>query len=56
MFSVISSGHADFADICFLVAAILFLIGGVLAYSAKAVWATLVAAGLCVLSVGWLVL
>lgn len=52
----ISSGNTGFADIMFLVAFILFLIAGVVAYMAKALWATVVCVGLAAISLGWLVL
>lgn len=53
----IESGNTDLADILFLVAVVLFVIGAVLAWTqAKAVWATLVSAGLASVSLGWLVL
>ncbi len=44
------------ADILFLIAAVLFGIGAVIAYSVKTFYATLIAAGLCLVSIGWLVL
>lgn len=52
----ISQGHTGFADIMFLVALILFLIGGVLAFQAKALWAAVVSLGLAAVALGWLVL
>lgn len=52
----ISSGNTGFADIMFLVALILFLIAGAVAYQAQALWATVVCIGLAALSLGWLVL
>jgi uncharacterized membrane protein YeiB len=51
----ISHGHFTFADICFLVALIVFAIAAFLAYGAKTLWATLVAAGLVAVSLGFLV-
>lgn len=59
MFAVddgVVSGNLTFADIMFLVAMIVFLVGAFLAYGAKALWATLVALGLAALSLGWFVL
>ena len=50
------NGKANLADICFLIAVILFAIGAVIAYSVKTFYATLIAAGLCAVSLGWLVL
>ena len=50
------SGNLTFADIMFLVAFIVFLVGGFLAYGAKALWATLIAIGLAAVSLGWFVL
>lgn len=52
----IESGNTDLADILFLVAVVLFVIGAVLAFQAKAVWATLVAAGLAATALALLVL
>lgn len=50
------SGNLTFADIMFLVAMIVFLVGAFLAYGSKAMWATLVAIGLAAVSLGWFVL
>lgn len=52
----ISSGNTGFADVMFLVALIVFLVGGFLAYQAKALWATVVSIGLAAVSLAWLVL
>ena len=54
----IASGNTGFADVCFLVALILFLIGAFVAWSVqpRALWATVVAVGLAAVSLGWLVL
>lgn len=52
----IASGNFNLADICFLVALIVFLVGAFLAYGAKALWATLVAIGLAAVSLGWFLL
>lgn len=52
----IFSGKLTLADIFFLIAAILFGIGGFIAYQTKTLWATLVSFGLCLVSLGWLVL
>jgi hypothetical protein len=49
-------GHFDLADLMFLIAAILFGIGAVIAYSVKTFYATLIAAGLCLTAIGWFVL
>ena len=56
MLADIESGNADLADILFLVAVVLFVVGGVVAFQAKAIWATLVAAGLACTALAWLVL
>jgi len=56
MIADIESANTDLADILFLVAVVLFLVGAVLAYTSKAVWAVLVSAGLAAVSLGWLVL
>jgi len=52
----IFSGKLDLADLFFLIAVILFGIGAVIAYSVKTFYATLIAAGLCFVALGWLVL
>ena len=54
----IVSGNFDFADIMFLVAFILFILGAVVAWAIqpRAIWATLVAVGLACVSLGWFVL
>jgi hypothetical protein len=52
----IVSGNLNAADICFLVAFIVFLIAAFLAYGVKTLWATLVAAGLAAVSLGFLLL
>jgi hypothetical protein len=52
----IFNGNLNLADIAFLVAVILFLVGAFLAYGAKALWATLVSVGLAAVAFGWLVL
>jgi hypothetical protein len=52
----ISQGNSGFADVMFLVAMILFLIAGFIAYTAKALWATVMCIGLAAVSLGWLVL
>ena len=56
MIADIASGKTGFADIMFLVALIVFLLAGFIAYEAKTFYATLMALGLAVLSLGWLVL
>ena len=56
MFSTIASGHGDAADILFLIAAIVFVVGGIVAYSERSIWPTLVTAGLALVSVAWLLL
>lgn len=56
----IASGNTDWADICFLIAVILFVIGAVVAYrpvvNERPLWATMVALGLAFVSLGWLLL
>lgn len=52
----IASGNANAADIFFLIAAILFGIGAIIAYSVKTFYATLIAAGLCMTAIAWLLL
>ena len=51
----IAQGNTGFADVMYLVAFILFLIGAFLAYTAKALWATVMSLGLAAISLGWLV-
>jgi hypothetical protein len=49
----IASGNVDAADIMYLIATILFVIGGAVAWGmAKALWATLVALGLAFVAFG----
>jgi hypothetical protein len=52
----ISHGHLTAADICFLVALIVFGIAAFLAYGTKTLWATLIATGLAVSALGFLLL
>lgn len=52
----IAHDKTGFADVMFLVALILFLIAGFVAYTAKALWATVMSVGLAAISLGWLVL
>ena len=52
----IVSGNLTLADICFLVALIVFGIAAFLAYGTKTLWATLIATGLAVASLGLLLL
>ena len=52
----IASGETDWADIFFLVAVILFTIGAILALQVKTWYATLIAAGLAFVSLGFLLL
>ncbi len=51
----IVNGSLTFADICFLVALIVFAVAAFMAYGVKTLWATLVAVGLAALSLGFLV-
>jgi hypothetical protein len=57
----ISQGNTGFADVCFLVALILFLIAGLsvfrpLGEPSRAVWTPIVCLGLAALALGFLVL
>lgn len=52
----IVSGKFTLADVLFLVGAILFFLGLVIAVQVKTYYAALIAAGLTVVAVGWLVL
>ena len=56
MLADIAHGNTGFADIMFLVALILFLIAGVVAFQVKTFYATVIALGLAAVSLGWLVL
>jgi hypothetical protein len=59
MIATIASGHADFADVMFLIAFILFAIEFVIRLVRPANWPfdmLLVVAGLACLALGWLVL
>jgi hypothetical protein len=50
------SGNVTLADVCFLAAFIVFLVGAFVAFTKDTVWATLIAVGLALVAVGWLVL
>jgi hypothetical protein len=54
----ISSGNTGFADVMFLLAVFLFVIGAVVAWAIepRALWATAASLGLAAVSLGWLVL
>jgi hypothetical protein len=52
----IFSGKFDLADIFFLIATILFVIGAIIAFQVKTLYATLISAGLAAVALGWLVL
>lgn len=54
----IFSGNANFADVMFLVAFILFIIGAIVAWAIqpRALWATVVSVGLAAVALAWLVL
>ena len=54
----IVNGNANFADVCFLVGFILFIIGAIVAWAIqpRALWATAVSVGLACMALGWLVL
>lgn len=56
MIADIASGNTGFADIMFLVALILFLLAGAIAFQVKTFYATAIAVGLAAVSLGWLVL
>lgn len=58
MIADIASGNTGFADVMFLVALILFLIGAAVAWAIqpRALWATAVSIGLAAVALGWLVL
>ena len=46
----------DFAEVLFLIALILFLIGGFVAFQAQTLWATICRVGLAAVAFGWLAL
>jgi hypothetical protein len=52
----IASGNTAFADVMFLVALVVFVLGAVVAFQVKTFYATVIAIGLAALSLGWLVL
>ena len=56
MIADIASGNTGFADVMFLVAFILFLVAGFVAFQVKTFYATVLALGLAAVSLGWLVL
>jgi hypothetical protein len=56
MLADIASGEVDWADILFLVAVILFIVGAVLTFQAQALWATLVSVGLACVALAWMLL
>lgn len=56
LLATIIDGEADFADLCFLIAVILFAVVAVLRFTAKALDGALVATGAAVFALGWLVL
>lgn len=49
-------GKTQAAEIFFLVALVLFLVGGFIAFQAKALWATAVAVGLAAVALAWMLL
>jgi hypothetical protein len=56
MLADIANGNVDWADIFFLIAVILFVVGAAVAYQMKALWATAVALGLGFVALAWLLL
>ena len=56
MLADIANGNTAFADVMFLVALIIFLLAGFVAYGAKALWAAVMCIAFAALSLGWLVL
>jgi hypothetical protein len=52
----IAVGKTGGAELFFLIAAILAGIGGVIAWTIKAIWATCVAAAICLECIGWVLL
>lgn len=56
MIAQVIDQNLDLADVMFLIAAILFIVGGVIALRADALWAAIVAFGLTAVALGFLVL
>jgi hypothetical protein len=56
MLADIAVGKTGGAELFFLIAAIVAGLGAVLAWGAKAIWATAVAASLCLGYIGWVLL
>ena len=56
MLAAIASGHADAADLLFLIAAVLFGVAAIIAIARSAAESALVPAGLCLVAVSWLLL
>lgn len=52
----IAVGKTGGAELFFLIAAILFGVGAIVAFSVKAFWATAVAAGLTLVAIAWVLL
>jgi hypothetical protein len=54
----IATGHITLADVFFLLAFVLFVIGAIIAWAIqpRALWATAVSVGLALLALGWFVL
>lgn len=56
MLADIANGNTALADVMFLVALIVFVLAGFVAYGAKALWASVVCIGFAAMALGWLVL
>ena len=56
MLADIASGNTGFADVMFLVALVIFVLGGALAYKAEALYVTVLSLGLACVALAWLVL
>ena len=52
----IASGHVTAADVCFLIALIVFVLAAVISIRVKMVYIDLVATGLAAVALGWLLL
>jgi len=56
MLADIAVGKTGGAELFFLIAAILFGVGAIVAFTVRAFWATCVGAGLCLVAIAWVLL
>lgn len=52
----IANGNTNWADVCFLIAVVLFVLGAVVAFQVKTFYAVVLALGLAAVSLAWLLL